>query len=243
MKNLVTKLLITVVFLVQSLMVLHAGGDDTRGLALTEIIFIEMEPGIESFKSRLLLGEHVLRLDDGDDQGDFILFDRNTHEIHSFNHQDRSHLVMKALAPKAVDIKLDFRVDSKKLRDAPRVNNIMPVQHLFSADGSLCKTSVNVAGLLPEVTQVLIDYEQAIVEQNKQTLSQIPASVRSSCYMANNYLHAGDYLKAGFPLFVIDDQGRQKKLLSFQQVIKGKSIMLQPTGYSLYYPNASNLRN
>ena len=96
---------------------------------------------------------------------------------------------------------------------------------------------------LPEVTLTLIDYEQAIVQQNNQTLSRIPNNVRSSCYMANNYLHASDYLKVGFPLFVSDDQGRQKKLLGFRQLKKHHSIMLQPEGYSVYYPNSANLKN
>jgi len=222
---------------------LHAESDASNELKLTEVVFEKSEPGLQPFISRLLLGKHFLRLDDGYDSGDFILFDRKTHVIHSFNHEDRSHLVMKSLSSKAVEFKLDFKIGRKKLVDAPKVGGVVPVQHNFFADNKLCKKSVNVAGFLPEVTRVLTDYEQAIVEQNKQTLPQIPASIRSSCYMANNYLHSSDYLKAGFPLFVIDDLGRQKKLLSFRQVTKQKMIMQQPEGYSLYYPNSSNLNN
>ena len=235
-------LLLFIILMISALSTLQAASSDNDDLIVTEIIFEKIEPGLEPFRSRLLLSEHVLRLDDGNDQGDFILFDRSTHEIHSFNHEDQSHMKMKSLTPESLDFKLNFKVESNPLRDAPKVNGVIPVQHQFFADAQLCKKSINVKGLLPELTQVLIDYEQVIVEQGKQTLSQVPAGVRSSCYMANNYLHASDYLKAGFPLFVVDDLGRQKKLLSFHQVTKNKSIMQHPAGYKLYYPNASNLK-
>ncbi len=211
-------------------------------LVLTEVLIQEIEPGIEPFKTRLLLGKKYLRLDDAHDQSDFVLFDRDTHEIHSFNHEEQSHLVMKPLAVDAIDFTLDFNIERKPLLDAPKVSGESPVQHQYFADKQLCKMSVNVAGLLPEVTRVLIDYEQAIVAQNQQTLSRIPGNVRSSCYMANNYLHVSDYLQAGFPLFVSDDQGRQKKLLGFSQLNKPASIMEMPEGYSLFYPNSANLK-
>lgn len=235
-------LVFPVSFLFYPLVALQAEENAQDMLALTEVVFEKVEPGLEPFKSRLLLDKNVLRLDDGDDQGDYILFDRRNHEIHSFNHEDRSHLIMKRLPEKMLEFIINFKKHSQPLVDAPKVNGVTPVQHQFFADQQLCKKSVNVTGFLPEFTQVLIDYESVIVEQNKQTLSQIPASVRTSCYMANNYLHASDYLEAGFPLFVVDDQGRQKKLLTIRQVTMNNSIMKKPVGYSVYYPNAANFK-
>ena len=235
--------LLPFMLMIQPFSMLLAESNNEIKLDITEIIFEEIEPGIEPFKSRLLLGEFFLRLDDDDDQGDFLLFDRKTHEVHSFNHEEKSHLIMKPLTAKAMDFKVDFKVEQNKLQGAPKVNGTSAVQHLFYADGQLCKKSINVPDFFPEVTLTLIDYEQAIVQQNNQTLSRIPNNVRSSCYMANNYLHASDYLKVGFPLFVSDDQGRQKKLLGFRQLKKHHSIMLQPEGYSVYYPNSANLKN
>ncbi len=208
---------------------------------ITEVIFEEIEPGIEPYYSRLLLNERFLRLDDGRDQGDFVLFNLDTHEIHSFNHEERSHLMMRPLEPKPLDFELDFKVVKSELADAPRVNNLSPLQQLFFADAQLCKRSINVAGFLPQLTRALIDYEQAIVAQNIQTFDQVPASVRSACYVANNYLQASAYLEVGFPLFVIDDQQRQKKLISFRRIEKSDALFEQPADYSLYFPNAFNL--
>jgi len=208
---------------------------------VTEARIAETEPGIGQFVSRLLLSKDFLRLDDGRDAGAFTLFNRTTHEIHSFNHEDQSHLIMKPIVPKPIDFKLDFKVNETSMNKAPAVGGVAPVQYQYYADTRLCKQSVNVQGLLPEVTRALIDYEQALVAQNSQTLDRIPAGVRSSCYMANNYLYASDYLKKGFPLFVMDDLGRQKTLQSFQQVKKPAALFQLLQGYKVYYPNAANL--
>ena len=210
-------------------------------VGVTEVIITENEPGIGQYVSRLLLSKEYLRLDDGRDEGDFTLFNRKTHEIHSFNHEDQSHLIMKPIAAKAIDFKLDFKVDQNAMEDAPSVGGISPVQHQYYADTRLCKQSINVAGLLPQMTQALADYEQALVAQNSQTLERIPSGVRSSCYMANNYLYASDYLKNGFPLFVMDDLGRQKKLESFRQIDMPATLFEPVSGYQVYYPNAANL--
>lgn len=223
------------------LLISQTGLGAESGLTLTEVIFNEVEPGLEPYRSRILLNEQLMRLDGNNDQGDFILYDRKSREIHSFNHQDKTHLIMKPLQTPMPDVMLDFQVAKKILVDAPKINGQVPVEIKFYADTHLCKKSINVPNFLPEVTIALINYQQALVEQNIQTLPRIPASMRSSCYMANNYLHASDYLKVGFPVHVIDDQGRQKKLLSFRQVIKPGSLFQQPEGYQSYYPNPSNL--
>jgi hypothetical protein len=206
-----------------------------------EVVIQESEPGIGNFISRLLLSKDFLRLDDGKDEGDFTLFNRKSHEIHSFNHEDKSHLIMKPIAPRETGFKLDYKVTDKVLKDAPTVAGVAPMQHQYFADTHLCKQSINVKGLLPEVTQALIDYEQAIMAQNSQTYDRIPSSVRSSCYMANNYLHVSDYLQSGFPLFVRDDLGRQKQLMSFQQLAMPASLFQQIEGYTIFYPNEANL--
>jgi len=206
-------------------------------IQMTEVLFAESEPGLEPYQSRYLLSEQFLRLDDGTDQGDFVLFDRQSREIHSFNHEDGTHLLIKPQHSETLDFKLDFQVLKKELTQAPKINGILPVEHQYFADSRLCKQSVNVKGLLVDMTQVLIDYEQVLVEQTKTTLSRFPGSIRTACYMANNYLHASDYLFAGFPLHVKDDSGREKRLLSFQQVLKPRSMLQFPQGYRVYHSN------
>ncbi len=76
-------------------------------LAMLEVIIEESEPGLDPYLSRYLLSEDFLRLDDGSDRSDFILFDRQTREIHSFNHEDRTHMLIVAKQAGVVDFKVD----------------------------------------------------------------------------------------------------------------------------------------
>ncbi len=209
-----------------------------KTVTVTEVTLLESEPGIDDYASRLLLSPEFLRLDDGDDKGDYILFNRKTHVIHSFNHADRTNLLIKPGNGQAIDFKMSWKVDKQPMPGAPSIGGVAPLQYQFYADGHLCKQSVNVKGLLPQVTQALIDYQQTLAMQNAKTLDRVPASLRSSCYMANNYLHTNDYLKNGFPLFEKDDLGRQKSLQDFQQRQAPASLFEPIQGYRQYSVDA-----
>ena len=197
----------------------------------------ETEPGIGSYISRYLLGDDYLRLDDGNDDGDFILFNLKSREIHSFNHEDRTHLLITPQQAEAVEFDLEFKVSRRELTDAPVQDGVHPVEYSFLANGELCKKAVSVEGLLMHVADALKQYEQVLTAQSISSLSRIPPAYRTACYMANNYLHVSDYLEHGFPLFMQDDQGREKRLLSYETVNKPARLFEFPAGYRRYQPD------
>ncbi len=211
-----------------------------RLIPMTELIFEESEPGVEPYRSRMLLSEDWLRLDDGSDGGDYILFDRKAREIHSFNRGDRTELVIPPRDIAPVDFTVEHRRSAQTLEDAPKIAGGTPVEHRFTADGKLCRRSINVSGFLPEFTAVMKDYEQLLAEQGKQTLPRIPADVRESCYMSNNFLYPVDYLEPGFPLFVINDQQRSRKLVGYREVELPEALMQPVKGYRRYAPPPAN---
>ena len=204
-------------------------------LELSQVVFAETEPGVPSYPSRLLLGQDYLRLDDGSDNGDYILFEYSSGVIHSFNHEDQTHLKISPPAASPPDFELEFSVEKRVLEDAPPIDGEQPVEHVFIANGQRCRRSVNVDGLLPEVLAQFKAYQQTLVAQALQTLERLPASMRKPCYMANNYLHAVDYLDAGFPLYVEDEDGSTRQLVSFSRVSKPASLMHFVEGYRPYF--------
>ncbi len=209
-------------------------------IPVTELIFEESEPGVKPYRSRMLLSRDGLRLDDGSDDGDFILFDRNTREIHSFNRDDRTEMVIPPRQVAPVDFELRYEQSAQPLEDAPKVAGKTPVEHHYRADGKLCRRSVNAPGLLPEFTAVLRDYEQQLAEQGKQTLARMPADVRESCYMSNNLIHPVDYYEGGFPLFVIDDHQRSRRLVGYRETEVPQRRMQPLRGYRRYSPPSAN---
>lgn len=210
---------------------------DTGSLVdATEVLIEEQEFGYPSYTSRILVAGDILRLDDGEDEGDYLLFNRKTGRIDSFSHETRSHLVIEPLSNSSIDFDINYRVEKQTLDDAPLINNRVPVQYRYFADDKLCRTSINMPGLLKPVGNMLLAYETTLTRQNARAVEQIPASLKTGCYMANHYLYATNYLENGFPLSVSDEGGRSKKLLGFDDV-KVPLLLFEPVeGYQVYSP-------
>jgi hypothetical protein len=205
-------------------------------IPVTQLIFEELEPGIDPYTTRLLMNKRYLRFDDGDDAGDFVLYDRVKGEIYNINHDDRSMIMIQRGAPMQLDTSVSFTVQSRVLENAPRVDNMVAVEHQFIAEGKLCKTSINFNGLLPHVVKALIQYQSVLMQQNQKTISTMPETVKTPCYLANNYFHQSAEYKEGFPVQVLDYQGREKRLLDFAEINKPSSLFERPEGYRIFYP-------
>lgn len=205
-------------------------------IPMTEVLFEEVEPGLEPYTTRVLVNQRYLRLDDGDDEGDFTLFDRVKGEIHNYNRGERSEILIQRGAEVDLDVKIRFSIQRKALTDAPRINNLTAIEHRFTAQGELCKSSVNFAGLLPDVVRALRQYQYVLMQQNRKTFEEIPEQVKTPCYLANNYLYQDAYLKAGFPVHVVDEQGREQRLLEFATVKKPSSVFEPLRDYRVFSP-------
>jgi hypothetical protein len=205
-------------------------------LSMTQVIIEEVEPGLEPYITRMLINKRYLRLDDGDDASDFVLFDRVKGEIHNFNHDDQSEVIIQRAAPVNLDVSIPFSIQSNVLENAPRVGNMQAVENRYIAEGKLCKTSINFDGLLPDVARALVQYRYVLMQQNQKTISAIPDSVKTPCYLANNYFHQSAELQMGFPVHVRDYQGREKRLLDFAEIKKSSKLFGRPEGYRVYYP-------
>jgi hypothetical protein len=205
-------------------------------IPMTQLIFEELEPGIEPYTTRLLMNKRYLRLDDGSDAGDFVLFDRVKGEIYNIDHQDRSMIAFQRTAPIGLDRPASFIVERAALENAPQVGDMRAVEHRFIAEGRLCKTSINFNGLLPDAARALTQYQYVLMQQNQKTFSAIPDNVKTPCYLANNYFQQSAELKVGFPVLVRDYQGREKRLLDFAEINKSSRLFDRPEGYRVYYP-------
>lgn len=205
-------------------------------LEVTEVIFEEHEPGAGSYITRMLLTGKMLRMDEGEDDGDFLLFNIEHLTIDSFNHDARSHLSVDPAQVAKIEFDLDFRIEKRVLNDAPEVIGVHPVEHQFLVDNELCKMSINVGGLLPDLRDALLAYERTLALQSLDSVSQLPSEMKTGCYMANNYLHTSAYLEPGFPLLVKDNLGRSKRLVSYRTRRVSKTLFLPVEGYRRYSP-------
>ena len=204
---------------------------------VTQVIFEESELGFSPYLTRMLLSRRYLRIDEGQDDGDFVLFDRVLGNIHNINHEERSEVIIQRRpqvnTPQSVP---GFRVETMPLIDAPRINGITAVQHRFYAGSELCRQSVNFDGFLDQFVEALMRYKQLLIQQSLRTLGEMPDSVKTPCYLANHIWHASDYLQAGFAVLVADHDEKRRAMVEFRQVEVPSSLLRLPANYRRFYP-------
>lgn len=212
----------------------------TQLVEATELRFEESEQGIEPYNSRLLVSSEYLRMDDGRDGGDYLLYDRRKRHIHSVSRQDRSILF---ISYRDIDIKppivLDLDLARSHDEQAPLVSGLPSENIVLSVNGKQCHTVVAVAGLLPEVNQALREYRLTLAGEQAANLPKTPAEFQSHCMLAEMIFAPTRHLDYGFPILEWDYRGYRRALIDFKKSVHVDSKLFQlPSGFRIFSINS-----
>ncbi len=199
----------------------------------TLLLWQEQETGIDPYPSRMLVTEHFIRSDDGQDDGNFILFDRLSRKIYSVSHEQRTILVIEAEKMSdtsgAPPIKELLQPDP----EAPKIDG-RPVSHfqLYSGDQECLQATV-VPSLMPGVVAAMRDMQAVLAARQYRDLDKTPEDYRTPCYLAN-YIYAIDWhLQAGFPIMEVRQDGWQRALLDYRSAHSvAPELFILPKGYT-----------
>ena len=182
----------------------------------TVLHYAEQEPGGEPFRTRMIVTARYLRIDEGVESKDFLLFDRRDKTLYSVNAADTRILAMSAKPVNiASPIKLEHRVErdqeafpavgGKKVTHYTLLTNRKPCYDLFAAEG-----------MLPEVVQALREYREMLAGQQVAALSAMPKELQTPCDLANNIFAPARYLDYGLPVRLSETGVRTSELVDFQ---------------------------
>jgi hypothetical protein len=180
-----------------------------------ELVYLEHEPGSVPYRTRLIASDRFFRIDDGDDAGDFLLFDRDSRFLYSVSGGERSVLVM---APRAVTIPAPFSLVHREQRDTAPVPDVggHAVAHFRQwTNGMLCYDLYAVADLFPHAVAAWREYRQALAGQQALTVAVTPKEFESPCDLANNVFRPARSLEHGLPVRVTDANGKVSELVDF----------------------------
>ncbi len=205
----------------------------TSQIVAISLTFQEEEQGIEPYLTRSLVTAGHLRMDEGRDEGDFLLFDRRDGTIYSVTHQDQT--ILKIMR-RPVDIEppssLIFGQDSKQDAMAPRVDGKTPVQHTLSANGEPCYNVIAVEGMLDDVRLAMRDYLQTLAGEQAANLDKTPFDMQTPCMLANLIYKPTQHLDYGFPIAEWDYRGYRRTLLDYKMdVIFDGELFQVPQAY------------
>jgi hypothetical protein len=176
------------------------------------------EPGIAPYSSRILVTERYVRMDDGVDEGDYLVFDRQSRLISSVSHNDQT---VFEIPPREITLEpplpLQRRHEQQPVGNAPKVDGKQPEQHLLYVNESLCYSVVAVPGLMGDAVAALREFRQVLAGEHARVLPDIPADMQQPCDLALHTFHSGWQLQFGLPIQEWDEAGSGQVLVDYRQ--------------------------
>lgn len=196
--------------------------------------YVEQEPGIEPYGTRLIVTKGYARFDDGAGSVDYVLFDRTTKTIYSVSASTQRVLV---IPPREVDIEPPFalevaEVDLGVMEQAPMVEGRKPRHYQITANGELCYEVVTVDDLMDDALVATREYREALAGDSAATFNAIPADLHDPCSMAMNTFAPNRHLMHGMPIQEWDSAGYSRSLLDFDaDYLAAKTLFEIPFEY------------
>ena len=191
-----------------------------------------------AYMTRMLLTGDYLRLDDGQDHGDFALLDRKDGTLYSVSHEEQRTLVIPAqpviIAPPK---KLRHDVEELDAGGVPDVGGNKVSRYYLFTNGTRCTEIYAVKGFYPDAVKALAVFSKTLAGQHAKSMEAMPDSVSSDCDIANNIFAADRHLNMGFPIRQKDFSGRSRQLVTVKDdVIVDASMFELPLGYQKFMP-------
>lgn len=200
-------------------------------------IFEESEPGQAPYKTRMIATRNFLRIDDGKDEGDFLLYDRKNKSIHNVNNQERLILNIRSMSV-SIDapIKLDHETVNKKT-DAPELSGKKVSNFLFITNKQVCFDVYVADSLLTTLHKSLAEYRRALSGEQAVMLTVTPKEILNGCDLANNIYLPDRHLSKGFPVRQQEFTGRSRMLVDYKEDEKINSALFRlPEDYKQLSP-------
>jgi hypothetical protein len=205
-------------------------------IGTTMLLYQAQEPGVGSYPSRILITERTVRMDDGVDEGDYLLFDRKSRLISSVNHSDQTVFEIPAREVSLESpVKLERRSEQVATKGAPPVGGKVPQHHRLYVNSKLCYSVVAVPGLMSDAVAALSDFRLVLAGEHAKVLPRTPADMQEPCDMALNTFHADWQLQFGLPIQEWDEAGNGQSLMDFKEGFAVDEALFElPQGYRHY---------
>jgi hypothetical protein len=213
------------------------GPDALAGdIAATVVWYAEQEAGSEPYRARYIVTDAFLRLDEGNDEGGFVLLDRRQRRIYNVVPETDSVLNIDGRGPVPEPPEsLSIEVEESRDAQAPRLEGRQPLTLVLRAGNEVCRSAVVVPGLLEDLSAAFSEFFRVLAVQQSRTLDNTPAELQTPCFLAR-YLYAGDFhSNAGLPLLEWSGDSDRRELLDYERgVMVDESLFAVPRGLQSY---------
>jgi hypothetical protein len=169
--------------------------------------YVDQDPGDSPYLTRILVTPDFMRMDGGEDAGDFVLLDRRQRKV--FNVMRDSMLVMVfspgALPAKPVNWKAQL-ITGKAERGTQRFS--------LAVKGVVCSEGIVARRAAPDVARALAELKSILAATQYRVWQDSPRDLQHDCDLANQVWESGATLKLGLLLEEREYTGRTRQLES-----------------------------
>ncbi|MGK2953963.1 MAG: hypothetical protein ACSLEZ_16455 [Thiobacillus sp.] len=174
---------------------------------MIELRYIDQDPGDPPALTRILVTPDFMRMDGGEDEGDFILLDRRQRQVINVMHDNRLAMVFTPgeLPPKPAG--WNPRLDAK-----PAVRGTQ--RFSLKINGVVCSEGIAARAAAPDAARAMAELKSILAATQYRVWKDSPRDMQHDCDLANQVWESGTTLKLGLPLETREFGGRTRQFES-----------------------------
>ena len=208
--------------------------DQENTLQVTAFFYEELEEGAGKVDMRYLVGEDYLRIDYGNSQDDFILYDRKAETVYSVNKQDETILFINKHSWALPSFDFERKTIVNELANAPRIGGKLLKNFQLKAGNDSCTEVQLIPGVYAKEMAVFKSYQGILSGQQVKLLQNTPQEMQSPCFLVDQIYNAGEYYDMGLPVQEWHSRGYAKILTNYRQMQVPAHLFNLPEKYHRY---------
>ncbi|MCW9012842.1 MAG: hypothetical protein OQL06_03595 [Gammaproteobacteria bacterium] len=208
--------------------------DDKQFISAMAFFYDEIEKDAGQTEMRYLVTPDFLRIDYGDADDDFILYDKSAEIIYSVNREDRTILFINKFLWKMPMFNFNRKIEINELKDAPTIaGKHLKTMHL-KADDEICMDVQLIPNIYTDEMAVFKSYQNILSGQQSRMMKNTPKEMQTPCFLLAQIYNNGEYYDLGLPVQEWHARGYAKILKNYQKISVANSLFKLPESYRKY---------
>ncbi len=185
--------------------------------------YVDQDPGGPPYPTRILVTPEFLRMDSGEDDGDFLLLDRRRHQI--FNIMRDRQLAMRFVPGKLPDRPDGWKpiLDSRPAAPGTR-------RFSLAMNGVVCSEGIAAQDAWPDAARAMAEMKSVLTSMQYRVWQESPQEYQHDCDLVNLVWNSGTTLELGLPLDEREFTGRSRRFESQAQQPLKPGLFRVPEG-------------
>ena len=183
------------------------GASAAQAADMIALRYVDQDAGDPPYLTRILVTPDFMRMDGGEDDGDFVLLDRRQRKVINVMRDSKLAMVFTpgTLPPKPADWKAQL-ISDKAERGTQRFSLVVK--------DVVCSQGIATRRAAPDAARALAELKSILAATQYRVWKDSPRDMQHACDLANQVWETGTTLKLGLPLEEREFTGRTRQFES-----------------------------